>query len=145
MNKKGIAIFILLGFVMLQYQNCAESPQDFDDGSSVSTSDGVNDVIDHVDVGSVYFPQSKVTASDAEEFVQVIGTCDQSGAILSWTLKNKDGSLVERGLSDCDKGSFVIELGDEWKNHCDENLVLKAYLGAKSSSETEVETQCNVI
>ena len=145
MNKKALAIFVLLGFVMLQYQNCAESPQNFDQESIVDQQDGSNDVIDQVDVGSVYFPQSKVTASDAEERVVVVGACDQSGAILSWTLKNKEGSLIERGLSDCEKGSFVIELSDEWKNFCDENLVLKASLGVKASSETEVEPQCSII
>lgn len=145
MNKKALGLFILLGFVLLQYQNCAQSPQDLEADSVSLPIDGVNDGIDQVDVGGVYFPQTKVTASEEEESVQVIGACDQSGAIISWTLKNQDGSLIERGLSDCETGSFVIELSDEWKNFCDEKLFLKASLGAKASSETEVDPKCETL
>jgi hypothetical protein len=143
MNKKGIVLFILFGFIMMQYQNCAPPAQNFDDSSSVSEADDINTGIDSVDVGGVYFPQEKVTASDEGEAVQVIGACDQTGALISWTLKSQDGSLIERGLAECDTGSFNVELSDEWKKFCDESLYLKASLGAKASSETEVEPICN--
>ena len=140
-HRKSFIVYFLFGLILIQYQNCAQNSQDLE--SSVSVDSSV-DVIDQVEVGAVYFPQNKVTASEQDESVSVIGTCDQSGAIISWTLKNQDGSLIERGHSECDTGSFIVELSDEWKNFCDENLILKASLGAKASSVTEVEPQCGI-
>ena len=145
MKTKGLVPFLLLGLVLLQYQNCAQPGQNFDQDievQEVSSEDGVNSAINPVEVGGVYFPQEKVVASGDEEQVSVVGACDQSGALISWTLKNRDGSLIERGLSECDQGSFVIDLSDEWQKHCDDSLYLKASLGAKASSETEVEPLC---
>ena len=144
MKIKSLFLFILLGFVLLQYQNCAAPAENFDqEFVETPEQDGVNSVINQVEVGGVYFPQEKVQASSLDESVRVIGTCDQSGALIGWTLKNKDGSLIERGLSECDTGAFEIELSDEWQNHCDESLYLKASLGADASSEMEVEPICN--
>lgn len=140
-HRKSLIVYFLFGLILVQYQNCAQNTQEL--GSSVS-NDSTVDVIDHVDAGAVFFPQTKVTAHEADDEVSVVGACDQSGAIISWTLKSQDGSLIERGHSECDTGSFIVELSDEWKKFCDENLILKASLGAKASSETEVEPNCGI-
>ncbi|MCB0377722.1 MAG: hypothetical protein KDD33_04455 [Bdellovibrionales bacterium] len=142
MKHKHIILYVLLGLLMMQYQNCASPSQEFMQDANVDVNDSATG-IDEVNVGRVFFPQEKVTATQDSPVV-VIGACDQSGAMIGWTLKSQDGELIERGLSECDQGAFEIELSDQWLNYCQESLILKAALGAKASSETLVDPQCNI-
>jgi len=122
---------------MVQYQNCAPA-QNFDTDLEVASDVGV---IDQVSVGAISFPQEKLSIN-FEDQVEALGICEQTGAIISWRLTDGDGSAIELGFSECDKGVFVVSLGEEWKQFCDETLTLKAALGAKASSEIKLETIC---
>ncbi|MEM7646590.1 MAG: hypothetical protein AAF203_06760 [Pseudomonadota bacterium] len=138
MRKKLLAAYLFMGLLLLQFQNCAQTAENFD--QELETGSPV-DVIDQVNVGDISFPQNKVSAYVDQQNV-VIGVCDQSGALISWKLMDEEGELVERGLAECQQGAFEVALGDGLEGHCDENLELRAALGAKASSKTEVETYC---
>lgn len=122
---------------MIQYQNCAPA-QNFDPDFEVASNVGV---IDNIDVGAISFPQEKLSIN-FEDQVEALGICEQTDAIISWNLTDRGGSVIERGFAECDKGVFVVSLGDEWKKSCDDILILKAALGAKASSEIRLETIC---
>ncbi len=121
---------------MLQYQNCAPTPQAVD-----SAGESYADVIDQVNVGEISFPQTKVAAF-MDESVTVAGLCAQSGSFISWKLTDVKGDVIERGLAECELGSFQVTLGDQWQGYCDQDLNLKAALGAKSSSEAIIQAYC---
>ena len=142
MKLKSIVLFLLLGLTVVQYQNCAE-PQNFDQEEIA----GEVDKIDTVDVGQIYFPppQTKVAAAGAQDSLHVVGGCAQSGSIISWTLRTQEGQLIDRGRSSCDRGSFEVELSSEWGQFCNENLVLKAALGAQSETSTTIIPECDFI
>lgn len=128
----------------MQYQNCAPSNEALDSSSDaqVDVRDAQVDGIDRVDVGDISFAQSKVDAFSDDPSVVVRGVCGQSGSIISWTLSDAHGGFIERGMSECDLGSFEVALSDQWKGHCDQDLILQAALGAKASSEATVSAYC---
>ena len=140
MKSKRLGVYILFGFIMLHYQNCAPPAQDFTSEDNFA-SDQVS-VIDEIQAGQVFFPQTKVSAHNASGPVAVIGTCDQAGALIGWRLQSSSGDIIERGLAECETGSFVVELSNEWQNFCNETLTLTAALGAKATSTTEVIPEC---
>lgn len=142
MKLKPIGIFLILGLMMVQYQNCAPA-QNFNQEEVA----GEVDKIDTVDVGQIYFPppQTKVAAASASEALHVVGGCEQTGSIISWSLRTQEGQLIDRGNASCDRGTFEVELSSEWGNFCDENLVLKASLGAKASTTTTIIPECDFI
>ena len=134
---KMIFTYLILGLALIQYQNCAPSSDVLDqEGESHA------DVIDQVQVGEISFAQNKISAF-LDENVIVLGMCDQSGSMISWSLASSDGQFIERGLSECDLGAFEVALSNQWQDHCDDSLILSAALGAKSSSKTTVEANCN--
>lgn len=138
---KMYLIYLVLGLALIQYQNCAPSNQVLDQTEAESNADGSADVIDRVQVGGIAFAQNKVSVFSDEEVV-VLGMCDQSGSMISWSLSNSSGEVIERGLSECDLGAFEVVLSGRWRSHCDQNLSLAAALGAKASSKTVVEAFC---
>ncbi len=126
----------------MQYQNCAPSSETLDSSLQVEQTDGAQvDVIDSINVGDLSFAQTKVSAF-LDENVVVMGVCGQNGSLISWNLQAANGDVIERGLAECDLGSFEVALSDSWQGHCDQNLSLKAALGAKANSETTVEAFC---
>ncbi len=126
----------------MQYQNCAPSSETLDPSLQAdSTISAEVDVIDQINVGDISFAQSKVSAFMNEKVV-ILGVCGQSGSLISWTLVDSNGEFIERGLAECDLGSFEVALSDSWEGHCNDNLNLRAALGAKASSETTVEAVC---
>ena len=131
-------VYLLLGLVLVQYQNCAPSNENLDSPTIAASAPGV---IDQISVGEISFAQSKVPAF-MDQNVIIFGVCDQTGSLISWTLSDQNGDFIERGLSECDRGSFEVNLSDQWKNFCNETLSLKAALGTKASSETLVEANC---
>ena len=136
MRIKLVFSYMLLGLALIQYQNCAPTNESLEQeaGSPV-------DVIDHISVGAISFPQTKVSAF-MDQSVVVDGVCDQSGALISWKLFDSSGQLVERGLAECDLGSFSVQLSSQWQNYCDDTLQLEAALGVDASSTTQVEANC---
>ncbi len=121
----------------MQYQNCASSNEALQE----NPSDSSVDVIDQVNVGDISFAQTKLLAV-ANESIVVSGVCAQKGSLISWSLKDPNGEVIERGLSECELGSFQVALSDDWHGFCDQDLRLKAALGAKASSEAIIETYC---
>lgn len=140
MSRKISVAYILMGFLMVQYQNCAPQTGGLDQQFEVA-QDAQVDVIDRVMVGDISFPQSKLQAS-AIESVKAHGVCAQSGALIAWKLTEPSGEAIEQGLAECDQGVFVVSLSEGWKSHCDQDLLLKASLGAKASSQMTLETFC---
>lgn len=135
-----LIVYLLLGLTMVQYQNCAP-------GGEVLDQQSINeklpvDGIDSVNVGEISFPQNKVAFYIHENAV-VSGVCDQSGALISWKLKNSQDEVIERGLAECSLGSFSVELSDRWESYCDDNLTIEAALGAQAQSNIQVEANCN--
>jgi len=143
MNYKGLFLYVCLGMITLSYQNCAAPSNDLSTPTpALEASSGENDVIDHIDTGEVFFPEKTMYVSTSqEEAMDVLGVCEQTGSIISWTLRTSDGLLVERGRSQCDRGSFAVELDEGWKAECGD-LELKAALGAKASSQVTLVTDC---
>ena len=131
-------MYLLFGLILVQYQNCAPRGENFAEESELTQPN----VIDNVSVGEISFPVTKVSAF-MDQNVSVVGVCEQSGSLISWTLSDASGEHIERGLAECDLGSFEVALSDEWQNFCGETLNLKAALGAKSSSVMQVEANCN--
>lgn len=131
-----IFIYILLGVVLTQYQNCAPSAQVLEQEVGLPVTG-----IDRVNLGAISFPQQKVQAYQ-QDALSVSGVCDQSGALISWQLRDSLGQLIERGLAECELGVFTVELSDDWKGYCGDDLELQAFLGAKASSQTQVEPIC---
>lgn len=125
---------------MVQYQNCAPSGESFD--QITGEMDGAVDSIDAVDPGPISFAQSKVFAL-ADESLSVAGICGQSGAMISWSLKDQGGQAVQRGLAECELGSFNVEISADLNGFCDQDLQLSAALGAKAHSEAVIEASCN--
>ena len=135
MSRKAIFIYLGIGFILLNFQNCAQTSEEFNEGASFVSS------IDPVDVGALSFPKEKLLAySDQSNHFN--GLCEQSGALIRWSLETPSGDLIEGGLAECDQGVFSVSLGDQWLHHCDQDLFLQAQLGAKASSKTLVETVC---
>lgn len=136
-----IVTYMILGLVLINYQSCAPSNESMTQELSedVDTSD-VNG-IDTVAVGGISFPQTKLAAFGNQN-VTAIGVCQQSGALISWKLTNQNGQAIEKGLAECQTGSFEIQLSNQWQSHCDETLVIKAALGAKAQSSMELEANC---
>lgn len=133
LRSSVITAYILLGLTLLTYQNCAPSAD--------SLQQAPVDVIDPISVGGISFPQNKVSAFTSESLI-VNGLCEQTGALISWKLLDLEGQLIERGLSECDLGAFAVEVSSSWQSRCGESLMLEAALGAKSTSQTEVEVNC---
>lgn len=145
MGRKKILIFYaVLGIAIMQYQNCAPNTQTLDDSVHQESPipDGMNDGIDQVRMGEISFQQSKVSAF-AQDELSVYGVCEASGALIGWKLLDINDQVVDRGLAPCDQGVFEVALDDKWKSYCDEDLLLKASLGASAKSETIIETLCN--
>jgi hypothetical protein len=143
LSYKLIVLYVLLGFIMVQYQNCAPG-QNFD--QNFELADGLShgvDAINPIRIGEISFVQEKLSLADREETVEARGLCEQSGSIISWQLVDDQGAAIDRGLSECDQGIFVVSLGEGWKSFCDETFVLEAKLGAKASSRMLVEALCN--
>ncbi len=142
LRYKLYALYILLGFTLVQYQNCAPSSETLDSSLQIEDAGATPvDSIDQVNVGAISFAQNKVSAF-LDQNVVVMGVCGQSGSLISWTLVNANGEFIERGLAECDTGSFEVALSDSWQSYCDQDLSLKAALGAKATSETVVEAYC---
>lgn len=128
--------------MVLQYQNCAPAPNaDQDIENSLSQNQGDVGAINPVLMGEITFPQEKLSVP-FEEKLRAHGLCEQSGALIRWRLLAPDGQAIEEGLAECEKGSFVVDASEGWKSFCDETFTLKAMLGAKASSEIQVETLC---
>ncbi len=140
-RKRLLMFYALLGFAMMQYQNCAPTTQNFDDPIETVGTEPV-DVIDPIATGDISFQQSKVSAFANDELT-VHGLCQDAGAYIGWKLLDLDGNVVERGLAECDLGAFEIQFTGKWKSFCDEDLILQAALGAKSKSQTIIETLCD--
>lgn len=136
-NKKILIIYILSGVIFLQFQNCAQTSESFD-----NELDSIVDGIDPISVGQISFPQEKVSTLIDQTNV-VIGICEQSGALISWKLVTSNQEVIERGMAECHLGSFEINLTLQEQIYCDKELSLKAALGAKASSEIIIETLCN--
>lgn len=140
MNIKLAILYFFFGFVVLQYQNCAPAPNVDGNIEGALAQDQVG-VINPVVTGEIAFPQQKLSIP-FEERLRAYGLCEQSGAKISWRLFAPNGEPVEQGLSECDQGTFVVDASETWKEFCDETFTLKAMLGAKASSEVQVETLC---
>lgn len=137
-------LYILLGGALVQYQNCAPNSQSLDSSSlsaDVSGAGSSVDVIDQVVVGDIAFAQSKVSA-ELNQNVVVSGVCGQAGSLISWSLLDSSGEVIERGLAECDLGGFDVELSDQWQGYCNQDLTLKAALGAKAETVVTVQALC---
>ena len=149
MSFKGFASYLFFGLLILQYQNCAPSSADLSGESALNQPDTLNSqvedkdrsTIDRIQVGALFFPQKSMDVDRRQENLNVIGVCEQSGSIIGWTLRAADGTLVERGRAQCDRGSFAVELGGDWRQECGA-LNLKAALGAKAASEVTLVSDC---
>lgn len=142
LRYKMYTMYLLLGLALVQYQNCAGSNEAFDESSpAMSAGDSTVDGIDQVNVGDISFAQNKVQAYINDEVI-VSGVCGQTGSLIGWTLKDPQGEVIERGLSECNLGSFHVALGSQWEGFCDQDLELKARLGAQASSEAIIESYC---
>lgn len=127
--------YLIFGFVLVQYQNCAPSSEVLDAQASIEEP-GLADGIDQVSVGQISFVEKQIVASPVDGQVNVLGLCDHSGALISWQLKNDQGNAVERGLSECSLGTFEVALSED---SCEQGeLMLQAALGAKAHSEVSV-------
>jgi hypothetical protein len=138
-SRKVSIAYILLGFMMVQYQNCA--PQNGLDQQFEVAQEGHVSVINRIEAGDISFPQSKLQAS-AAEVVEARGVCAQTGALIAWKLVEPSGEAIEQGLAECDQGIFVVSLSENRRSFCDQDLLLKANLGAKASSQMTLETLC---
>lgn len=149
MRLKGLLTYLFLGLLIVQYQNCAPNVADLEGDSALSNISDPNDVsggsvsvINTVEVGGVFFPQKAFQMAESSEVRDVVGVCEQDGALISWTLRTEDGLLVDRGLSECERGSFAVQLYDVDMEDC-KTMNLKAALGAKASSEITVISSCD--
>ena len=141
MRRKMLGLYILLGFVMLQYQNCAAPSQDFGE-TEFEASSPVNS-IDEIEVGQLFFPGNQmITSADA---LNIVGACGQSGSVISWDLRNQSGHLIDRGHSQCDQGSFIVELSDDLINHCGQDLSLSAALGVSAKAQSTLFADCDIM
>lgn len=131
-----ISIYILLGVVLTQYQNCAPSAEVLNQDTGLPVTG-----IDQVSVGEISFPQQKVLAFTNDQLI-VSGVCDQAGALISWKLVDSSEGIIDRGLAECELGSFSVDLTDRWENYCGDELELRAFLGSKASSQTVIESNC---
>lgn len=138
MRYKIHIIYMLFGLILVQYQNCAPSEEAL---QGIDSDQQWVDGIDAVRVGDISFAQVKVAAYSDED-VQVAGVCGQEGSLIHWTLRDADDVLIERGHAPCELGAFAVDLGDQWKSFCEQELYLKAELGVKAVSETIVEAHC---
>jgi hypothetical protein len=143
LRYKLYALHIVLGLALVQYQNCAPSSETLETSLSAEpTAPSLVSGIDQVYVGDISFPQRKIAAFMNENVV-VTGVCAQSGSLISWSLRNSQDVVIDRGLAECDLGSFDVVLSDSWENYCDQDLELQAALGAKASSDTLIEAYCD--
>jgi len=147
MNYKLILFYVVLGILILQYQNCAPNAAELageyseDYSEEYPEADSERSVINQVQVGEIFFPQKAYKVDASNSVSKISGICEQEGSMISWTLRTEEGQLMERGLVQCDRGSFQVELSEEAMHQC-EDLNLKAALGAKASSEMIIVGDC---
>ena len=156
LRKRQLVLLFVLGFVLLQYQNCSSVPGHLLDSNVAFAGDGsmkradMNDdgsqrvgVINPISVGAISFPQAEVSVEDQSLPLVLLGVCEQNGSLIGWNLY-KGETLMERGLAQCDLGSFEITVDQQWQDHCgEETLRLSAALGAKASAKLEISVPCS--
>jgi hypothetical protein len=139
---KLLGIFLVLGAVLLNYQNCGSKGAS---SASVETADGGEmGIINPVIAGGINFTQSKavVSASDTELAVDGLCSKEQSGALIGWQLRDDNANIVSAGRSLCDKGAFEVVFAGVQSLACGASMTLVATFGSKAKSEIAIEKNC---
>lgn len=143
---KILGIFVVLSFVLFNYQNCGSSKGAMNStGDSNDPAQGATmNIIDPVLAGGINFAQSKavVGASDTELSANGLCSQEQNGAFIGWQVIDEQNQVMASGKSLCDQGVFEVTFTGVDSLACGAKLTLKAAFGAKSKSEMAIDKNC---
>lgn len=139
-SLKSFGLFIIMGLVLLNYQNCGSSKNLTD----TSSADGDMGIINPVVTGGISFVQEKATVSASDTELAINGLCsqEQSGGLIGWKALDESNNVMLEGKSLCDRGSFEVLFAGIENLSCGSQITLKAFFGSKSKSELLIEKKC---
>lgn len=143
---KLLSIFLILGGVLMHYQNCSQNSKSLDaqQNSENLNSDPTMRIINPVETGGIQFLESKTQLASTDQSFIAYGLCsaEQQGALLSWKLFDANENLISKGKSLCDKGAFEVVYQEAGSLPCDSALKLSAYFGSSVSADLSVSKSC---
>lgn len=149
---------LIIGFLGLglltQYQNCAPAGKFAETTSSVQAMSAAQ-VGQTQDVGVIeplklskidLYDIEKDFVSSSQSFIELKGFCEwnQDGSTLGWDILNGQNERVAKGTTLCSKGEFKISLAQSEALACDQQYLLRAYFGARSSDSLTLRSHCEV-